>query len=151
MIPTLFQSYFKHASLKTPTAVQAQSWPLALKNCDIIAQAATGSGKTLAFLLPAVAHIQKADSFSTTKVIGEPALPIALVLCPTRELAKQVRSVAKAFRRLYGIHSCAVYGGKIDKQIEKCRGDKPVHLLVATPGRLYDLTKRGDVILSNVT
>lgn len=57
----------------------------------------------------------------------------------------------KNFRRLYGVHSAAVYGGSIDKQIEKCRGDKPIHLLVATPGRLYDLTKRGEVVLSNVS
>ena len=150
-IPTPFQPYFTKSNLQTPTPIQAQSWPLALAGHDILAQAPTGSGKTLAFLLPSVPHIHNALSYTTTKTTGTPASPIALVICPTRELAKQVRSVAKSFRRLYGIHSAAVHGGSIDKQIEKCRGDKPLHLLVSTPGRLYDLTKRGDVVLSNVT
>ena len=150
-IPDLFKSYFTKASLTQPTPIQSQSWPLALQGHDILAMAPTGSGKTLAFLLPSVPHIQQAKSFTATKPQGSPASPIALILCPTRELAKQVRSVSRLFRRLYGIHSTAVYGGSIDKQIEKCRADKPVHLLVATPGRLYDLTKRGDIVLSNVS
>jgi ATP-dependent RNA helicase DDX5/DBP2 len=150
-LPTLFQSYFKRASLTQPTPIQAQSWPLVLDGHDVVAQAPTGSGKTIAYLLPCVPHIQRAATFAATKEQGSSAQPIALVICPTRELAKQVRSVAKTFRRLYGVHSVAVYGGSIDKQIEKCRGVKPVHLLVATPGRLYDLAKRGDVVLSNVS
>ena len=67
--------------------------------------ARTGSGKTLAFCLPAIIHI-----------MAQPPLnhgdgPIALILSPTRELAKQVEEVARTFGKPCGIHSVAVYGG----------------------------------------
>ena len=67
--------------------------------------ARTGSGKTLAFCLPAIIHI-----------MAQPTLnhgdgPVALILSPTRELAKQVEEVARTFGKPCGIHSVAVYGG----------------------------------------
>ena len=90
---------------EAPTTIQSQAWPIALSGADMVGIARTGSGKTLAFCLPAIIHI-----------MAQPPLqhgdgPIALILSPTRELAKQVEEVARTFGKPCGVHSVAVYGG----------------------------------------
>ena len=73
----------KEQHINTPTTVQKQAIPAALKGRDLLVQAQTGTGKTLAFLLPVLQRIKK-------DMAGEQALIIA----PTRELAGQIAAVA---------------------------------------------------------
>ena len=80
------------AGFTAPTPIQAQSWPIALQNRDIVAIAKTGSGKTLGYLLPAFLHLRQTKTNSR-------AGPIVLVLAPTRELATQIQDEAVKFGR----------------------------------------------------
>ena len=126
--------------IQTPTDVQAQSIPKILgKQTDFIVQAQTGTGKTAAFGLPLLAGLNVREMHIR-----------ALVLAPTRELAKQVQKQLFRFtKHSERIFSEVVCGGdKIDRQIESLK--RPTHVLVATPGRLMDLLRRKAVDLSHV-
>jgi len=107
---------------------------------DIIALAQTGTGKTAAFGLPLLQRVDPDDR-----------RPQALVLAPTRELCLQIGSDLVDFsRHLPGIKILPVYGGSsIESHIRTLRTG--VNVIVATPGRLIDLIKRGVVKLDNVS
>jgi ATP-dependent RNA helicase DeaD len=123
-----------------PTPVQAQVIPLMLgQQVDLVGLAQTGTGKTAAFGLPL---IQLTD-LKSKRTQG-------LVLCPTRELCVQVaRDLADFARYVRGLKVLPVYGGSsIEQQIKALR--KGVQIIVATPGRLNDLIRRGHVDISAV-
>lgn len=123
-----------------PTAIQKQVIPLLLGGkTDIVAQAQTGTGKTAAYGLPL---LMKMDT-NIKAVQG-------LILCPTRELAKQVaKQLFKFTKYSTKVFTEAVYGGEhIDRQISSLR--RPTQIIVATPGRLIDLIKRKAVNLNSV-
>ncbi|WP_166244517.1 DEAD/DEAH box helicase [Paenibacillus turpanensis] len=123
-----------------PTPVQARSIPLLLSGKDLIAQAQTGTGKTYAFLLPMLEQID------TNRQEVQ-----ALILTPTRELALQITSYAKAMAPTVGASVLPVYGGQdVDAQVRKLKGGQP-QLIIATPGRLLDHLHRGTVRLSRVS
>ena len=115
---------------------------------DVIALAQTGTGKTAAFGIPVLQRI--ADT--PRPQLGEVGrgLPLALVLAPTRELCLQIADDMRDYaRHLDGIHIEAVYGGaSIEQQIRALR--KGVQVVVATPGRLIDLMRRGVARLDDV-
>ena len=120
-----------------PFAIQGLVLPDALAGLDILAESPTGSGKTLAFGLPLV-----------ERTAGAGKRPGALVLVPTRELALQVAADLTPLAAAKGVSVATVYGGApIAAQIRKARS---AHVLVATPGRLYDLLERRAVSLSDV-
>jgi hypothetical protein len=104
--------------------------------------APTGSGKTLGYLLPAAAVCLESEKQQAHPRAG--ASPIAVVVCPTRELAQQVHRVCRPFDRLFQLRAvCATGGADKAKQIEELStttgGRPPPQLLVGTPGRLHDL------------
>ena len=74
----------------------------------------TGSGKTLAFLLPALLHIRKERERLKETGGGRSGQtgPLAIVLAPTRELAKQIEEVAMQFRKMVGVRSVLCIGGE---------------------------------------
>ena len=116
--------------IDTPTAIQARSIPLLLAGRDVIGQAQTGSGKTLAFGLPL---IERCD--------GQQAKVQALVLTPTRELARQVGEVLTALGKRAGIKVALIYGGRpFGPQEAALAGGAQV--VVGTPGRVLDHLKR---------
>ncbi len=122
----------------SPTPVQSAAIPLVLEGRDIVACAQTGTGKTAAFVLPALQRIP-----------SRPGGPSALIVTPTRELALQIVEVAKAASRNTGHRVAAVYGGVgYEPQVKALR--RGVDMLVATPGRLLDLSARRDVDLTRV-
>jgi ATP-dependent RNA helicase DDX5/DBP2 len=88
------------AGFLNPTPIQAQTWPVALQNRDIVAIAKTGSGKTLGYLIPAFVHLSRCQN---NPMLG----PTVLVLAPTRELATQIQDEAKKFGRSSRV-SCTV-------------------------------------------
>jgi len=111
---------------------------------DMIGVAETGSGKTLAFLLPAIVHIN-----------AQPLLrpgdgPIALVVAPTRELAKQIKVEVDKFGHTSQLKNTCVYGGapKREQAADLRRG---VEILIATPGRLIDFLTTQTTNLQRVT
>lgn len=125
---------------ETPTPVQAKVIPRLLKNRgDMVALAQTGTGKTAAFGLP-ILHMLKHDLRS----------PQALVLCPTRELCVQITRDLEAFAaRTRGVRVVAVYGGA-DIQNQLRALNRGVQIIVATPGRMLDILRRGKADLSGV-
>lgn len=123
-----------------PTAVQAQIIPALLaKQADMVGLAQTGTGKTAAFGIPLIQWIDVPRKQTQ-----------ALVLCPTRELCVQVARDLTAYAKyLPGITTLAVYGGaSIEQQIKALRHG--VQIVVATPGRLHDLIRRGKVNISAI-
>lgn len=124
----------------TPTPVQEQIIPTLLaRQVDMIGLAQTGTGKTAAFGIPL---LQLTDTRRKQTQ--------ALVLCPTRELCIQVTKDMTAYAKyLSGITILAVYGGaSIEPQIKALR--QGTQIIVATPGRLHDLIRRGTVNISAI-
>ena len=123
-----------------PMPVQEEVIPylLGTRN-DVIALAQTGTGKTAAFGIPL---LQRIDTESRQTQ--------AIVLCPTRELCLQITDDMRDFARyMEGVRILAVYGGtSIENQIHTLR--KGAQIIVATPGRLIDLMKRGVAQLDEV-
>ena len=132
-----------------PMPVQEEVIPYLLgNNNDVIALAQTGTGKTAAFGIPVLQRIA-AKPRPQFGEIGR-GLPQALILAPTRELCLQIADDMREFAKyMDGIHIEAVYGGaSIEQQIRALR--KGVQIIVATPGRLIDLMKRGVARLDDV-
>ncbi|CAL1376199.1 unnamed protein product [Linum trigynum] len=119
---------------KTPSPIQSHSWPFLLHGRDFIGIAKTGSGKTLAYGIPAIMHVM-----SKRKVKMERgAIPLCLVLAPTRELADQIFVVLRDAGEPNGIRSVCVYGGTPKgPQISSLKSG--VDIVIGTPGRLKDL------------
>jgi ATP-dependent RNA helicase RhlE len=120
-----------------PFRIQSLVLPDALAGRDVLAKAPTGSGKTLAFGIPLV-----------ERVPSDGKTPSALVLVPTRELALQVAGAIQAFAGAKDVRVGVAYGGApVGAQAKRIKG---AHILVATPGRLQDLSDRRLVSLDGV-
>jgi ATP-dependent RNA helicase DBP3 len=96
------------AGFTTPSAIQAQSWPVVLSGRDLVGIASTGSGKTLAFGVPGMAHIRSRLKEGLTCGKGR---PVMLAIAPTRELACQIQDVLEDAGKGCGIRSLCAYGG----------------------------------------
>ncbi|KAK1862584.1 hypothetical protein I4F81_005152 [Pyropia yezoensis] len=93
-LPPVLLSTMRAKGIKKPSPIQMQGLPVALAGRDMIGIAFTGSGKTLAFALPAVLAAWEAEA-RLPLTAGEG--PIALLICPSRELARQTRDVVQGF------------------------------------------------------
>jgi ATP-dependent RNA helicase DeaD len=124
--------------IHTPTSIQERSIPVMLEGRDLIAQAQTGSGKTLAFALPIM---EKADSHEKRVQ--------ALILTPTRELARQVGSVFEDLSKGSGLKVTLLYGGVSYGPQEKAL-QHGTHVVVGTPGRILDHLRRGTLKLDSI-
>ena len=121
----------------TPFPIQSLVVPAALGGGDVLAKSPTGSGKTLAFGVPIVDRIS-----------ADGGAPAALILVPTRELAGQVTEALTPIAKAKGLRVEAAYGGTpVHKGAKRIKG---AHILVATPGRLFDLIERRLVKLHQV-
>src|ERR1044071_8602963 len=120
-----------------PTPIQRQAIPVVLSGQDLIGCAETGTGKTVALLLPIIQKLSERT---------RPGIRV-LVLAPTRELALQIQKNYGELNQIKTNRSAIVIGGaNIRAQITELR--RGVTVLIATPGRLLDLTERGAVDLS---
>lgn len=121
-----------------PTAIQEQAIPVLLQGRDVLGQAQTGTGKTAAFALPILQQLNY--DLNTVQ---------ALILTPTRELAKQVCDAVYSYGKHVGVSVLPIYGGQsYDRQ--KRRLKKGVDVVVSTPGRTIDLINQGILDLSGV-
>lgn len=127
-------------NLDTPTPIQTRAIPEALKGRDVLGLAQTGTGKTLAFGLPI------ADALLAQSAKCEPKSTRALILAPTRELAKQITDNLHAIVKDAHLRVGLVVGGaSINAQAQRLQ--RGAHILVATPGRLIDLLDRNAISL----
>lgn len=118
-----------------PTPIQAQAIPVAMEGHDILGSAQTGTGKTGAFTLPMIAHLLSCPASS------------ALILLPTRELARQVLDAAdKMLGNRQKILSALLIGGdSMIKQLQQLK--KKPRIIVGTPGRINDHLRQGTLKL----
>ncbi len=126
----------------TPTPIQAQAIPYLIEGRDMLGCAQTGTGKTAAFALPIL------DAMAEDPWPG-PRRIRTLMLCPTRELASQINDNIEQYARHLDIRSMVMFGGVSQRPQEKILRSG-IDILVATPGRLLDLTSQGYVDLSQV-
>ncbi|GKC40992.1 DEAD-box ATP-dependent RNA helicase 53, mitochondrial-like protein, partial [Tanacetum coccineum] len=120
----------------------------AMQGRDMIGRARTGTGKTLAFGIPILDKIiqyNKKHGCGTLRLRGRN--PLAIVMAPTRELARQVEK--EFYESAPELDTLCVYGGSpIQRQMSTL--DRGVDVIVGTPGRVIDLLKRGALNLSEV-
>ena len=129
----------------SPTEIQSEAIPVALRGQDVIGCAQTGTGKTAAFVLTILSRI-----FPPERPVQAGGRVIrSLILTPTRELAVQIERSIRKYGRFVGVKALAIYGGvDIKKQLETLR--RGVDIVVATPGRLMDHMRRGSLRLQAV-
>lgn len=112
----------------TPTPIQVESFPVILSGKDVVGIAQTGTGKTLAYMLPILQELKFSKQVN----------PRVLILVPTRELVLQVVERIETFTKYMNIKVLGVYGG-VNINTQKQQIVEGTDILVATPGRLYDL------------
>ena len=114
---------------KSPTPIQAASWPYLMSGRDVVGIAETGSGKTLAFGLACVMTVKRNQPADKNQIM-------AVIVSPTRELALQIHDQLHPLAKAFQLKTVCVYGGvPKDPQREALRNS---HIVVATPGRLMD-------------
>ncbi|MHC4451147.1 MAG: DEAD/DEAH box helicase [Planctomycetota bacterium] len=137
-LPEGLRSAAERAGWESLMPVQARAIPYLLASRDVRVQARTGSGKTGAFVLPMLQRLDPKEKSCQ-----------ALVLVPTRELAKQVADAAAILGGKHEFKVVAVYGGvKYKQQLDAFRDG--VQLVVGTPGRVLDHLMRGSLSLKSV-
>ncbi|GAM21405.1 hypothetical protein SAMD00019534_045800 [Acytostelium subglobosum LB1] len=148
-LPPTVIDYLKKKGIKKPTPIQIQGLPVAFSGRDMIGIAFTGSGKTLVFTLPMVMFALEAEK-KLPLVSGEG--PIGLIICPSRELARQT------YDGVVAISEALASGGAPKLRTMLCMGGisirdqepelrKGVHMIVATPGRLLDMLNKKKINL----
>ena len=143
-LPPPILNYLKEKKIKVPTPIQLQGIPIGFAGRDMIGVAFTGSGKTLAFALPIMMRALEEEK-KLPFVAGEG--PVGLVVCPSRELARQTYEgfVAMSEKLEQGgypqLRSLLAIGGiSMADQHHVLSGG--IHIVVATPGRLQDLLNK---------
>ncbi len=129
----------KELGFETPTPIQEKAIPVVRSGLDVLGIAQTGTGKTAAYLLPIFMKLVKAE--------GED--PRVLIIVPTRELSIQVGEDIEELTQYSNIRHAAVYGGiGWTKHADLIKPG--IDILVATPGRLWDLYRSGAVSLKKI-
>ena len=139
IIPEIKQS-LEEAGFKRPTDIQFKAIPNILNGEDVLAIAQTGTGKTAAFAIPIIHLISKAGTGRGVK---------AIVMVPTHELAIQITEVFEKLGKYTDVKTLGVYGGvDQDPQIERLH--RGVDIVIATPGRLFDLVSQKHLNLEDI-
>src|SRR5687768_1497254 len=136
----------EESGFKRPTDIQYKSIPPILKGEDVLAIAQTGTGKTAAFAIPILHELWRQDSRFRQR--RQSSLR-CLVMVPTRELAVQIATVFEQIGQYTDLEILAIFGGvEQDDQIRKLK--KGVDVLIATPGRMFDLVYQKALNLATV-
>lgn len=127
--------------LTDPTPIQEEAIPIILSGRDVMGLAQTGTGKTAAFGLPIIQSILHSGERTPSKRVR------ALILAPTRELAKQICDALQGFQGNGHLKINMVVGG-VSLGPQKRKLERGTDILVATPGRLIDLLEQDALSLS---
>ena len=131
-LSTPLQSVLTELGFTIPTTIQHRVFPVVMSGRDVCGIAQTGTGKTFAYLLP----LLRQWKFNKEKT------PQILILVPTRELVAQVVQAAKDLTPYMSVLAVGVYGG-VNIKTQMAELYKGADVVVATPGRLYDLAMNG--------
>jgi probable ATP-dependent RNA helicase DDX4 len=145
--PILVENVITKSSYLTPTPVQKVCLPVIMAGRDLMACAQTGSGKTAAFLLPIIHKLieTQADSNPNSSI----QKPQCIIICPTRELAKQAFMQARKFSLGSMVRCSLLYGGtSVGHQFRKLA--MGCNILAGTPGRMLDAMDKGKVNLESL-
>ncbi len=111
-----------------PTPIQEQAFPVVMSGKDMVGIAQTGTGKTFAYMLPVIRGLKYSEQLN----------PRVMVLVPTRELVVQVVEEIEKISKYINLRVLGVYGGtNINTQKKAIANGQDI--IVATPGRVYDL------------
>ena len=128
---------------ETPTPIQAQAIPSAIKGHDVLGTAQTGTGKTAAFTLPILQQLMPLVEKSGKRPVR------VLILTPTRELALQINESIESYGSNTKLYHTVIFGGVGQKsQTDALR--RGVDIITATPGRLLDLMSQGFIDLRKI-
>ena len=145
----LVMNNIKKSDYKVPTPVQSGAVPIVKAKRDLMACAQTGSGKSAAFLVPIVDRLLDENVGSNASEDRGPVKPEAVIVTPTRELARQIHRQAKKFAQGSVLRAVVAYGEtSVIHQIEEIR--KGCNILVATPGRLLHFAEGNVISFSGV-
>jgi superfamily II DNA/RNA helicase len=139
--PRLLRSV-QHLGFEKPTDIQHEAIPAVMVGRDLIVSSQTGSGKTLAYLLPMMQRLLKSRPLSKRDAR-------ALILAPTRELAKQVYAQLRLFVSNTPLTSALIVGGENFNDQEKLLKREP-NIVVATPGRFVDHLEHKSVFINGL-
>lgn len=126
-----------------PTDIQYKAIPSILKGEDVLAVAQTGTGKTAAFAIPVVHLLEERKVNRRSEGVQ------CVVMVPTHELAIQITEVFQQIGRNTKVKSYGIFGG-VDQDPQIAKLEKGVDILIATPGRLFDLKSQGHLRLDRV-
>lgn len=126
---------------KRPTDIQFKTISHILDGEDVMAIAQTGTGKTAAFAIPLIELIHRRGPKN--------GYIQALVMVPTRELAKQITEVLQELAKGTRVKTFGIYGG-VEQEAQIQRLEKQTDILVATPGRMFDLIAQGAIDVSRI-
>jgi len=128
---------------ETPTPIQEQAIPVALRGRDLLGIAQTGTGKTAAFAIPIIQKLNQPQSEGQRREIK------ALILTPTRELAIQIDECFRDYAKYTDLRHTVIFGGVSQvTQVEILKSGTDI--LIATPGRLLDLIKQKHITLGHI-
>lgn len=145
-VPSVLIDALERKGINRPTPIQVQGIPALLSGRDMVGIAFTGSGKTLTFSLPMILFALEEE---TNLPLQGGEGPIGLVLCPSRELARQTFEIVEYFSEAlvkgnYPQLRCALcIGGESNKEQLQTASREGLHCIVATPGRINDHLKTG--------
>lgn len=143
LLQPVLQDNIKALGFTRPTDIQFKAIPHILEGEDIMAIAQTGTGKTAAFAIPAVSNMMRRSRRFGYRGVR------CVVMEPTHELAAQVAGVIKQLAKGTDVCVVAIHGGvEQDNQIALLKG--AADIIVATPGRLFDLAAQGYLITNQV-
>jgi ATP-dependent RNA helicase RhlB len=128
------------------TPIQAGILSKTLSGADATGRAQTGTGKTAAFLITILNHFSK----NPPPTPRPPGTPRALILAPTRELVLQIEKDARGFSKYTDVSSLAVFGGMDYQKQQRRLKEGTIDIVAATPGRLLDFKRKGDIHLGKV-
>lgn len=128
---------------KKPTDIQYKSIPPILKGEDVLAIAQTGTGKTAAFAIPIIHLLQERN------ITGRNEGVKCLVMAPTHELALQTEAVFNALGENTRVKTFCIHGG-VEQEPQIATLNQGVDIIIATPGRMFDLVSQGALNLKGV-
>ncbi len=141
-IDSKIKSQLEYLGFNRPTDIQFRAIQAILDGEDVMAVAPTGTGKTAAFVIPILNQLLRTNRKDNGGIR-------TLILVPTRELAKQIASVVENIGIKTGVSVLGLYGG-VDQDPQIKTLNKKLDVLVATPGRMFDLISQGYIDLSGI-
>lgn len=142
IVPEIKRSLEK-AGFKRPTDIQFKAIQPIMKGEDVLAIAQTGTGKTAAFAIPIIDILHRRKSASRPEGIK------CIVMVPTRELAIQITEVFDRIGQYTKVKAFSVFGG-VEQGPQIAQLEKGIDILVATPGRMFDLVSQGHIKLNRI-